>query len=203
MFSNQTKPTSQKTLALSFLSLSQPFFLYIKKHDARNALLQTPPPPPPPPPKKNPIFITVSSLNPTSLSLSFSLSQKEGKKYIFFTENYVGFFGFSFFVLVRVFTEKTGKREPSYPSLSLSLSISLYCFSSLSFLLFSFHFISLFAYLSLSLSLHLSIYMFCSLSIIKALTLFFLLFISLESGVLSFSLVFGFWYLGCCCSASL
>ncbi|KAL5842111.1 hypothetical protein ACOSQ3_012714 [Xanthoceras sorbifolium] len=174
MFSNQTKPTSQKTLALSFLSLSQPFFLYIKKHDARNALLQTPP-------KKKIPSSSLSQVSTQPLSLSLSLSQKEGKKYIFFTENYVGFFGFSFFVLVRVFTEKTGKREPSYPSLSLSLSISLYCFSSLSFLLFPFHFISLFAYLSLSLSL--SIYLsICSVPCpLSKLSPFFFFFLSLWS----------------------
>lgn len=76
--------------------------------------------------KKNPIFITVS------------LSQKERKKArktLFFTENYVGslvFSFFSFFVLVRVFTEKTGTQR-TFLSLPLFSFFVYYLFLSFLF----------------------------------------------------------------------
>lgn len=92
-----------------------------KKHVYRNALLQHPKKK-----KKNPIFITVS------------LSQKERKKArktLFFTENYVGslvFSFFSFFVLVRVFTEKTGTQR-TFLSLPLFYFFVYYLFLSFLF----------------------------------------------------------------------
>lgn len=73
-----------------------------------------------------------------SSSLSLSLKKKERKKArktLFFTENYVGslvFSFFSFFVLVRVFTEKTGTQR-TFLSLPLFSFFVYYLFLSFLF----------------------------------------------------------------------
>lgn len=89
-----------------------------KKHVYRNALLQHP--------KKK---------KKSHLHHCLSLSQKERKKArktLFFTENYVGSLVFSFFVLVRVFTEKTGTQR-TFLSLPLFSFFVYYLFLSFLF----------------------------------------------------------------------